>query len=527
MTTNGHGLILRDVTFAYGPHSDPVLRNLNLTVPAGDHLAVVGPSGIGKSTLAGLVSGLLRPNSGTITIDGAIVTDLPSDRLARMRTLIPQEAYVFAGTVRDNLLYLCLEATDAQVADAVAALHAEELIGRLGGIGAEVAPAELSAGERQLISLVRAYLSPAPVVVLDEATCHLDPAAERLAEEAFGRRHGTLIVIAHRVSSALRARRVLVLDGSSAVVGDHRTLLSTSPLYRELLGHWGAGSVVRQDEAVIFGRVTASRGAALAGATLTLTDLAGKQVDRDQADEGGDYRLAAPTGGSYLVICAAPGYHPTVATVAVAGAPVRHDVALGTIGATLAGVVSAAGTAEPIMGAAVSLVDVHGDVAGATITEPDGRFAFTGLAEGSYTLTVAASSLQPVAHGVDVPAGGRVTHDVEVAALVQLVGVVRNRSAGAAVPEALTTLISPAGHVVGSVITDADGGFVFDGLSAGVYTVIATGYPPAATEVPVGPGVPAQAVITLEPPTLPSGPYDDPAAEEPATDGAGLGAVLR
>ena len=99
-------------------------------------------------------------------------------------------------------------------------------------------PADHSAGERQLIALARAYLSPAPVAVLDEATCHLDPAAERRAEEAFADRGGTLLVIAHRISSALRARRVLVLDGTGAAVGDHTTLLASSPLYRLLLGHW-------------------------------------------------------------------------------------------------------------------------------------------------------------------------------------------------------------------------------------------------------------------------------------------------
>ncbi|HEY2763896.1 MAG TPA: ABC transporter ATP-binding protein, partial [Pseudonocardiaceae bacterium] len=222
MTTKGHDLILRDVTFAYGPHSDPVLRSLNLTVPAGDHLAVVGPSGIGKSTLAGLISGLLRPDSGTVEIDGEAVADLPTARLARMRTLIPQEAYVFASTLWDNLTYLCSNATIRQVDYAVATLGAEPLIAKLGGVEAELAPSELSAGERQLIALVRAYLSAAPLVVLDEATCHVDPTTERRAEDAFADRHGTLIVIAHRISSALRARRILVLDGISATVGDHR-----------------------------------------------------------------------------------------------------------------------------------------------------------------------------------------------------------------------------------------------------------------------------------------------------------------
>lgn len=237
-TPTGPAVLLRRVTFSYGPHAEPVLRELDLTLPEGDHLAVVGPSGIGKSTLAGLVCGLLRPDTGTVTVAGAPIDELSTAQLARARVLIPQEAYVFTGTVWENLTYLRPSATPEQVAAAVAAIGAERLVTDLGGWTAIVAPAELSAGERQLLSLVRAYLSPAPVAVLDEATCHLDPAAERRAEEAFAARGGTLIVIAHRVSSALRARRILVFDGVAPILGDHATLVAASPLYRELLGHW-------------------------------------------------------------------------------------------------------------------------------------------------------------------------------------------------------------------------------------------------------------------------------------------------
>jgi ATP-binding cassette subfamily C protein len=236
--TAGHDVVLRGVTFAYGPHAEPVLRDLDLTVRHGEHLAVVGPSGIGKSTLVNLLCGLLHPAAGSVTLGGAPAAGLPAGQLTALRVLIPQEAYVFAGTLAENLTYLRPDPAEGELDAAVAAVGAELLVARLGGYAATVRPAELSAGERQLLALVRAYLSTAPVVVLDEATCHLDPAAERCAEEAFAGRDGTLIVIAHRISSAMRAGRVLVLDGAGAAVGDHASLRATSALYRELVGHW-------------------------------------------------------------------------------------------------------------------------------------------------------------------------------------------------------------------------------------------------------------------------------------------------
>ncbi len=113
---------------------------------------------------------------------------------------------------------------------------------RIGGYDASVDPSSLSAGERQLITLVRAYVSPASLVILDEATCHLDPAAEAVAEAAFGDRPGTLVVIAHRMSSALRAQRILVMDGASVEVGTHAELFARSPLYQDLIGHWQAAT---------------------------------------------------------------------------------------------------------------------------------------------------------------------------------------------------------------------------------------------------------------------------------------------
>ncbi|KAB1910085.1 ABC transporter ATP-binding protein [Micromonospora sp. AMSO31t] len=235
-------LSLRGVTFRYGPHAEPVLDGFDLDVPDGDHLVVVGASGIGKSTLAALIAGVLRPQSGTVEVGGTPVAGATAAELARRRVLIPQEAYVFTGSVRDNLRYLRPDLADPAIVRAAARLGLSGLVDRLGGLDATLRPAGLSAGERQQLALLRAWLSPAPLVILDEATCHLDPATEARLETAFAERAGTLVVVAHRVSSALRARRVLLLDGHHALLDDHQGLLARSTAYRELVGYWEGGA---------------------------------------------------------------------------------------------------------------------------------------------------------------------------------------------------------------------------------------------------------------------------------------------
>jgi ATP-binding cassette subfamily C protein len=233
-----HGVRLSGVTFAYGPVAEPVIADLDLAIPHGQHLAIVGPSGAGKSTLANLIAGVLAPQAGEVTLGGVPLDLLGPAVLAEHRALIPQEAYVFAGSLYENLCYLHDGARRSEIDRAVAALGMRALVERLGGYDAELAPSALSAGERQLITLARAYASPAWLVVLDEASCHLDPAAEAVVEQAFARRPGTLIVIAHRISSALRAERILVLDGTRPTHGTHEELLTGSALYRDLVGHW-------------------------------------------------------------------------------------------------------------------------------------------------------------------------------------------------------------------------------------------------------------------------------------------------
>ncbi|NJC72504.1 ABC transporter ATP-binding protein [Planosporangium thailandense] len=240
---------LRGVTFAYSAHAEPVVRDLTLDIPEGLHLAVVGPSGVGKSTLANLLTRLARPQRGELTIGGVSLETVDEEHLRRTVALIPQEAYVFAGTVRENLTYLQPHATRADLDRAVAAVGLEETCARLGGYDAEIPPGgeTLSSGERQLISLARVFLSAARIVILDEATCYLDPMAEARAEQAFAERVGTLVVIAHRISSAVRADRVLVMDGADPLLGTHEELLRRSPLYAELVGHWsGLGVPARE-----------------------------------------------------------------------------------------------------------------------------------------------------------------------------------------------------------------------------------------------------------------------------------------
>ncbi|MEV7415310.1 ABC transporter ATP-binding protein [Streptomyces sp. NPDC089919] len=234
---------LRQVRFAYGPGARPVLDDLDLELRAGEHLAVVGPSGIGKSTLAALLAGLLPPDRGSVRVAGEPARRGGAPGLGRApdprRTLLPQQAYVFTGTVRENLCHLSpAPVPPDRLERAVAALGAAGLVARLGGPDAPVDPAALSQGERQQLALVAAYLSPAPLLLLDEATCHLDPRAEEHAERALARRPGTLVVVAHRISSAARADRVLVLDGTRALLGTHADLPARSPLYRELVGVW-------------------------------------------------------------------------------------------------------------------------------------------------------------------------------------------------------------------------------------------------------------------------------------------------
>ncbi|MFI7111275.1 ATP-binding cassette domain-containing protein [Nonomuraea sp. NPDC050227] len=240
LSPSGHELRAERLSFAYAPQATPVVRDLDLTIREGEHLTVVGPSGIGKSTLSMLLTGLRQPTGGGIRLGGVPLPSIAEHEARAMTALVPQEAYVFAGTVRENLAYLCrTRAEDESLREAADQVGAGPLVERLGGLDAVIdEPSTLSAGERQLVALARTYASPARLVVLDEATCHLDPAAEARAELAFAARPGTLVVIAHRISSARRARRIVLMDGTAVLTGSHEELMTRSPLYAEMVGLW-------------------------------------------------------------------------------------------------------------------------------------------------------------------------------------------------------------------------------------------------------------------------------------------------
>jgi ATP-binding cassette subfamily C protein len=216
-----------------------VVKALDLVIPEGEHLALIGPSGAGKSTLAGLLAATHVPDQGEVRLGGVPIGEVDPKTLVSHRVLIPQEAYVFTGTVGENLRYLHPIATCAELDAVVDELGLRCLVTRLGGYEAAVDAGMLSAGERQLIAVARAHLTAAPVLILDEATCHLDPVAEERVERVLAGRGGTLIIVAHRISSALRAQRIVLMDGADLVSGTHRELLATAPLYRDLVGYWG------------------------------------------------------------------------------------------------------------------------------------------------------------------------------------------------------------------------------------------------------------------------------------------------
>jgi len=232
------------------PPGDPVLSDVDLVIRPGEHLVLVGPTGAGKSTLAKLIGRLYDPTSGVIRFGGV---DLRAASLADLRrhiVVVPQEGFLFRGSVLDNVLVGRPEASTAEVMEVLARLGMDRhLLNLPGGLDADVGErgSRLSAGERQLVSLARAALADPAVLVLDEATSSLDPGTELEVEQAVavisaGR---TTITVAHRLSTAERADRVgVVMDGRLAELGSHAELVAAGGEYASLFAAWSAGSLL-------------------------------------------------------------------------------------------------------------------------------------------------------------------------------------------------------------------------------------------------------------------------------------------
>ena len=230
---------LKDVTFGYTPDK-VILKNISLYAKPGQKIAFVGSTGAGKTTITNLLNRFYDIQSGSITIDGVDIRHLKRDELRRNIAMVLQDTHLFTGTVRENIRYGRLDATDEEVIQAAKTASAHSFIMRLPhgyDTMLEGDGANLSQGQRQLLNIARAAISKAPILILDEATSSVDTRTEKHIEKGMDRLMAdrTTFVIAHRLSTVRNANAIMVLEQGQIIErGDHEDLLAMRGRYYEL-----------------------------------------------------------------------------------------------------------------------------------------------------------------------------------------------------------------------------------------------------------------------------------------------------